>query len=102
MAFKTARLDDIDRLPENVANNIRQRLQVRFPCVCLGYSIFDPDAPQQTITTYTHPFPWLVGTYDQLRILNVVRSIWLNEWILQMETAAAQSKREKPRSKARK
>ncbi len=100
VAFKTARLNYVDNLPENVANNIRGRLEARFPSVCLGYSVEDPDATQQKVTTYTHKFPWLATGYDSLRIPNIVRSIWQNECILQIEAAAAQLKRKKSRTRA--
>ena len=101
VAFKTARLNYIDNLPENVAKNIRGRLEERFPAVCLGYSVVDdPDATQQKVTTYTHQFPWLATGYNSLRIPNIVRSIWLNECILQIKAAVAQSKCKKSRTRA--
>ena len=101
VAFKTARLNYIDNLPENVAKNIRGRLEDRFPSVCLGYSVVDNplDAAQQRVTTYTHKFPWIATGYDSLRIPNVVRSIWMNECILQIEAAVEQSKHQRSRTR---
>lgn len=101
ITFATARLSDIDILPDDIPSRIRGRLEARFPALCLGYSIVDsPDASQYRISTYTHPFPWLTPGFPPLRISKVVRSVWLNEWILQQEAAEVQSERKK--AKARK
>lgn len=99
VAFRTARLDDLDRLPATVASNIRHRLSDRFPALCLGYTIRGEPGLQDTVTTITHGFQWYPFG---MGIARAARLVWLSEQDLQGEARQAQAARNAVRKRKRK
>lgn len=99
VAFQTARLDEIDRLPDEPRESIRDRLLRRFPNICFGYTISGPaDAPTEHVTTITHPFPWPNSPVRGIGIAKAARMTLLWEWYLQSEGKKAEAAHEEEKA----
>lgn len=94
VCFVSAALENISLLAERNRLRALERLELRFPCICFGYSVVNSDGSFTSISTMTHPFNWpSPGSGRPLTLKKAITLIRLFEWMWILEAREEQATR---------
>lgn len=98
VCFVSAKLENISLLAERNRLLVSERLELRFPAICFGYSIINANGSVTSISTTTHPFSWPppgsgrpLASKKSITLIRLFERMWILE--AREEQAARRSER---------